>query len=220
MKIRTFSQAELERKYQLFVSNLKPQKLSKENPEAANLIHKLFLDLEEARYSQMVFDGLATVFDYGEYTQLYITIPPESEFIVKAPNSEQDTIASYVAELLSNGTLKIASVIEPNTSRECLLEQYLSESHHVLIKTKTFNVVKKKDTWILADKKATMPEEYAPYIVKAAQSVYDTNRKAKKQTVELRLLYLESQIMKVWHVQKDMNTTKTNYINLKNDWLD
>ena len=111
-------QAELERKYQKFVSNLKPQKLSKDNPEAANLIHKLFLDLEEARYSQMVFDGLTTVLDY---TQLYITIPPESEFIIKAPNSEHDTIASYVAELLSNGTLKIASVIEPNTSRECLL---------------------------------------------------------------------------------------------------
>ena len=209
--------AELERKYQQFVNNLKPQKLSKENPGAANLIHKLFLNLEESRYSQMVFDGRTTVSDY---TQLYITIPPESEFIVKAPNSEQDTIASYVAELLSNGTLKIASVIEPNTSRECLLEQYLSESHHVLIKTKTFNVVKKKDTWILADKKATMPEEYAPYIVKAAQSVYDTNRKAKKQTVELRLLYVENRIMKVWHVQKDMNTTETHYVNLKNDWLD
>lgn len=209
--------AELERKYQQFVSNLKPQKLSKENPEAANLIHKLFLDLEESRYSQMVFDGKTIVSDY---TQLHITIPPESDFLVKAPNSEQDTIASYVAELLGNGTLKIASVIEPNTSRECLLEQYFSESYHVHIKTQTFNVVKKKDSWILADKKATMPEEYAPYIKKAAQGVYDTNRKVKKQTVELRLLYVESQIMKVWHVQKDMNTTKTNYINLKNDWLD
>lgn len=209
--------AELERKYQQFVSNLKPQKLSKENPEAANLIHKLFLDLEESRYSQMVFDGKTIVSDY---TQLHITIPPESDFLVKAPNSEQDTIASYVAELLGNGTLKIASVIEPNTSRECLLEQYFSESYHVHIKTQTFNVVKKKDSWILADKKATMPEEYAPYIKKAAQGVYDTNRKVKKQTVELRLLYVESQIMKVWHVQKDMHTTKTNYINLKNDWLD
>lgn len=209
--------AELERKYQQFVSNLKPQKLSKENPEAANLIHKLFLDLEESRYSQMVFDGRTIVSDY---TQLHITIPPESDFLVKAPNSEQDTIASYVAELLGNGTLKIASVIEPNTSRECLLEQYFSESYHVHIKTQTFNVIKKKDSWILADKKAIMPEEYAPYIKKAAQGVYDTNRKAKKQTVELRLLYVESQIMKVWHVQKDMNTTKTNYINLKNDWLD
>lgn len=209
--------AELERKYQQFVSNLKPQKLSKENPEAANLIHKLFLDLEESRYTQMVFDGLTTVFDY---TQIYITIPPEREFIVKAPNSEQDTIASYVAELLGNGILKIASVIEPNTSRECLLEQYFSESYNVQIKTQTFNVVKKKDSWILADKKATMPEEYASYIKKAAQGVYDTNRKAKKQTVELRLLYVESRIMKIWHVQKDMNTTKNKYINLKNDWLD
>ena len=210
-------QAELERKYQKFVSNLKPQKLSKDNPEAANLIHKLFLDLEEARYSQMVFDDLTTVFDY---TQLYITIPPESEFIVKAPNSEHDTIASYVAELLSNGTLKITSVIEPNTSRECLLEQYFSESYNVQIKTQTFDVVKKKDTWILADKKATMPEEYAPYIKKAAQGVYDANRKAKQQTIELRLLYVENRIMKIWHVQKDMNTTETNYVNLKNDWLD
>ena len=209
--------AELERKYQQFVSNLKPQKLSKENPEAANLIHNFFLDLEEARYSQMVFEGITSLSDY---TQLHITLPPESEILVKAPNSEQDTIASYVAELIGNGILKIASVIEPNTSRECLLEQYFSENYHVHIKTQTFNVVKKKDSWILADKKATMPEEYAPYIKKAAQGVYDVNRKAKKQTVELRLLYVDNKIMKVWHVQKDMNTTKTKYINLKNDWLD
>ena len=45
-------------------------------------------------------------------------------------------------------------------------------------------------------------------------------RKAKKQIVELRLLYVENRIMKIWHVQKDMNTTVTNYVNLKNDWLD
>lgn len=209
--------AELERKYQQFVSNLKPQKLSKENPEAANLIHKLFLDLEESRYSQMVFDGRTIVSDY---TQLHITIPPESEILVKAPNSEQDTIASYVAELLGNGILKIASVIEPNTSRECLLEQYFSENYHVHIKTQTFNVVKKKDSWILADKKATMPEEYAPYIKKAAQGVYDANRKAKKQTIELRLLYVDNKIMKVWHVQRDINASSSNKYNcLKDDWL-
>ena len=209
--------AELERKYQQFVNNLKPQKLSKENPEAANLIHKLFLNLEESRYSQMVFDGRTTVSDY---TQLYITIPPESEILVKAPNSEQDTIASYVAELVGNGILKIASVIEPNTSRECLLEQYFSENYHVHIKTQTFNVVKKKDSWILADKKATMPEEYAPYIKKAAQGVYDANRKAKKQTIELRLLYVDNKIMKVWHVQRDINASSSNKYNcLKDDWL-
>ena len=209
--------AELERKYQQFVSNLKPQKLSKENPEAANLIHKLFLDLEESRYSQMVFDGRTIVSDY---TQLHITIPPESEILVKAPNSEQDTIASYVAELLGNGILKIASVIEPNTSRECLLEQYFSENYHVHIKTQTFNVVKKKDSWILANKKATMPEEYAPYIKKAAQGVYDANRKAKKQTIELRLLYVDNKIMKVWHVQRDINASSSNKYNcLKDDWL-
>lgn len=209
--------AELERKYQQFVNNLKPQKLSKENPEAANLIHKLFLNLEESRYSQMVFDGRTTVSDY---TQLYITIPPESEILVKAPNSEQDTIASYVAELLGNGILKIASVIEPNTSRECLLEQYFSENYHVHIKTQTFNVVKKKDSWILADKKATMPEEYAPYIKKAAQGVYDANRKAKKPTIELRLLYVDNKIMKVWHVQRDINASSSNKYNcLKDDWL-
>ena len=209
--------AELERRYQQFVNNLKPQKLSKENPEAANLIHKLFLNLEESRYSQMVFDGRTTVSDY---TQLYITIPPESEILVKAPNSEQDTIASYVAELLGNGILKIASVIEPNTSRECLLEQYFSENYHVHIKTQTFNVVKKKDSWILADKKATMPEEYAPYIKKAAQGVYDANRKAKKQTIELRLLYVDNKIMKVWHVQRDINASSSNKYNcLKDDWL-
>ena len=209
--------AELERRYQQFVNNLKPQKLSKENPEAANLIHKLFLNLEESRYSQMVFDGRTTVSDY---TQLYITIPPESEILVKAPNSEQDTIASYVAELLGNGILKIASVIEPNTSRECLLEQYFSENYHVHIKTQTFDVVKKKDSWILADKKATMPEEYAPYIKKAAQGVYDANRKAKKQTIELRLLYVDNKIMKVWHVQRDINASSSNKYNcLKDDWL-
>lgn len=210
-------QAELERKYQQFVSNLKPQKLSKENPEAANLIHNFFLDLEEARYSQMVFEGITSLSDY---TQLHITLPPESEFIVNSTHSEQDTIASYVAELLSNGTLKIASVIEPNTSRECLLEQYFSKSYNIYIKTQTFNVIKKKDSWILADKKATMSEEYAPYIKKAAQGVYDVNRKAKKQTVELRLLYVDNKIMKVWHVQRDINNSSSNKYNcLKDDWL-
>ena len=208
--------AELERKYQQFVSNLKPQKLSKENPEAANLIHNFFLDLEEARYSQMVFEGITSLSDY---TQLHITLPPESEFIVNSTLSEQDTIASYVAELLSNGTLKIASVIEPNTSRECLLEQYFSKSYNIYIKTQTFNVIKKKDSWILADKKATMSEEYAPYIKKAAQGVYDVNRKAKKQTVELRLLYVDNKIMKVWHVQRDIDNSSSNKYNcLKDDW--
>ena len=129
--------AELERKYQQFVSNLKPQKLSKENPEAANLIHNFFLDLEEARYSQMVFEGITSLSDY---TQLHITLPPESEFIVNSTLSEQDTIASYVAELLSNGTLKIASVIEPNTSRECLLEQYFSKSYNIYISINIINI--------------------------------------------------------------------------------
>ena len=125
-----------------------------------------------------------------------------------------------MAELLGNGILKIASVIEPNTSRECLLEQYFSENYHVHIKTQTFNVVKKKDSWILADKKATMPEEYAPYIKKAAQGVYDANRKAKKQTIELRLLYVDNKIMKVWHVQRDINASSSNKYNcLKDDWL-
>lgn len=209
--------AELERKYQQFVSNLEPQKLSKENPEAANLIHKLFLDLEESRYTQMVLNDMLKL---EEKTELYVSIPPESEFYIEVPDGEKDTVASLISDLLVKGILKIATVTEPNTQRTCSLEQYLSESYSVQVETLTFDVVKTKDSWRLADKKATMPEEYAPYIKKAAQGVYDTNRKVKKQTVELRLLYVENQIMKVWHVQKDMNTTKTNYINLKNDWLD
>lgn len=211
--------AELERKYQQFVSNLEPQKLSKENPEAANLIHKLFLDLEEARYTQMVLNDMLKL---EEKTELYVSIPPdtESEFYVEVPDGEIDTVASLISDLLVKGILKIATVTEPNTQRTCSLEQYLSESYSVQVETLTFDVVKTKDSWRLADKKATMPEEYAPYIKKAAQGVYDANRKAKKQTIELRLLYVDNKIMKVWHVQKDMNTTKTNYINLKNDWLD
>lgn len=211
--------AELERKYQQFVSNLEPQKLSKENPDAANLIHKLFLDLEEARYTQMVLNDMLKL---EEKTELYVSIPPdtESEFYVEVPDGEIDTVASLISDLWFKGILKIATVTEPNTQRTCSLEQYLSESYSVQVETLTFDVVKTKDSWILADKKATMPEEYAPYIKKAAQGVYDVNRKAKKQTVELRLLYVDNKIMKVWHVQKDMNTTKTNYINLKNDWLD
>ena len=209
--------AELERKYQQFVSHLKPQKLSKENPEAANLIHKLFLDLEESRYTQMVLNDMLKL---EEKTELYVSIPPESEFYVEVPDGEKDTVASLISDLLVKGILKIATVTEPNTQRTCSLEQYLSESYSVQVETLTFDVVKTKDSWRLADKKATMPEEYAPYIKKAAQGVYDANRKAKKQTIELRLLYVDNKIMKVWHVQKDMNTTKTNYINLKNDWLD
>ena len=209
--------AELERKYQQFVSNLKPQKLSRENPEAANLIHKLFLDLEESRYTQMVLNDMLKL---EEKTELYVSIPPESEFYVEVPDGEKDTVASLISDLLVKGILKIATVTEPNTQRTCSLEQYLSESYSVQVETLTFDVVKTKDSWRLADKKATMPEEYAPYIKKAAQGVYDANRKAKKQTIELRLLYVDNKIMKVWHVQKDMNTTKTNYINLKNDWLD
>lgn len=211
--------AELERKYQQFVSNLKPQKLSKENPDAANLIHKLFLDLEEARYTQMVLNDMLKL---EEKTELYVSIPPdtESEFYVEVPDGEIDTVASLISDLLVKGILKIATVTEPNTQRTCSLEQYLSESYSVQVETLTFDVVKTKDSWRLADKKATMPEEYAPYIKKAAQGVFDANRKAKKQTIELRLLYVESRIMKVWHVQKDMNTTETHYVNLKNDWLD
>lgn len=209
--------AELERKYQQFVSNLKPQKLSKENPEAANLIHKLFLDLEESRYTQMVLNDMLKL---EEKTELYVSITPESEFYVEVPDGEIDTVASLISDLLRKDILKIATVTEPNTQRTCSLEQYLSESYSVQVETLTFDVVKTKDSWRLADKKAVMPRDYATYIKQAAQNVYDTNKKAKKQTVELRLLYADNKIMKVWHVQKDMNTTKNKYINLKNDWLD
>ena len=208
--------AELERKYQQFVSNLKPQKLSKENPEAANLIHKLFLDLEEERYTQMVLNDMLKL---EEKTELYVSIPPESEFYVEVPDGEKDTVASLISDLLVKGILKIATVTEPNTQRTCSLEQYLSESYSVQVETLTFDVVKTKDSWRLADKKAVMPHDYATYIKQAAQNVYDTNKKAKKQTVELRKLRIinnngwDNARIKIWHVQKDIaNPDKNKYV--------
>ncbi|MBQ8832891.1 MAG: hypothetical protein IJ000_05315 [Paludibacteraceae bacterium] len=208
--------AELERKYQQFVSNLKPQKLSKENPEAANLIHKLFLDLEEERYTQMVLNDMLKL---EEKTKLYVSIPPESEFYVEVPDGEKDTVASLISDLLVKGILKIATVTEPNTQRTCSLEQYLSESYSVQVETLTFDVVKTKDSWRLADKKAVMPHDYATYIKQAAQNVYDTNKKAKKQTVELRKLRIinnngwDNARIKIWHVQKDIaNPDKNKYV--------
>lgn len=208
--------AELERKYQQFVSNLKPQKLSKENPEAANLIHKLFLDLEEERYTQMVLNDMLKL---EEKTELYVSIPPESEFYVEVPDGEKDTVASLISDLLVKGILKIATVTEPNTQRTCSLEQYLSESYSVQVETLTFDVVKTKDSWRLADKKAVMPRDYATYIKQAAQNVYDTNKKAKKQTVELRKLRIinnndwDNARIKIWHVQKDIaNPDKNKYV--------
>ena len=208
--------AELERKYQQFVSNLQPQKLSKENPEAANLIHKLFLDLEESRYTQMVLNDMLKL---EEKTKLYVSIPPESEFYVEVPDGEKDTVASLISDLLVKGILKIATVTEPNTQRTCSLEQYLSESYSVQVETLTFDVVKTKDSWRLADKKAVMPHDYATYIKQAAQNVYDTNKKAKKQTVELRKLRIinnngwDNARIKIWHVQKDIaNPDKNKYV--------
>lgn len=208
--------AELERKYQQFVSNLKPQKLSKENPEAANLIHKLFLDLEESRYTQMVLNDMLKL---EEKTELYVSIPPESQFYVEVPDGEKDTVASLISDLLVKGILKIATVTEPNTQRTCSLEQYLSESYSVQVETLTFDVVKTKDSWRLADKKAVMPRDYATYIKQAAQNVYDTNKKAKKQTVELRKLRIinnngwDNARIKIWHVQKDIaNPDKNKYV--------
>ena len=208
--------AELERKYQQFVSNLKPQKLSRENPEAANLIHKLFLDLEESRYTQMVLNDMLKL---EEKTELYVSIPPESEFYVEVPDGEKDTVASLISDLLVKGILKIATVTEPNTQRTCSLEQYLSESYSVQVETLTFDVVKTKDSWRLADKKAVMPHDYATYIKQAAQNVYDTNKKAKKQTVELRKLRIinnndwDNARIKIWHVQKDIaNPDKNKYV--------
>ncbi|MBO5362024.1 MAG: hypothetical protein J6A35_03610 [Paludibacteraceae bacterium] len=208
--------AELERKYQQFVSNLKPQKLSKENPEAANLIHKLFLDLEESRYTQMILNDMLKL---EEKTKLYVSIPPESEFYVEVPDGEKDTVASLISDLLVKGILKIATVTEPNTQRTCSLEQYLSESYSVQVETLTFDVVKTKDSWRLADKKAVMPRDYATYIKQAAQNVYDTNKKAKKQTVELRKLRIinnngwDNARIKIWHVQKDIaNPDKNKYV--------
>ena len=208
--------AELERKYQQFVSNLQPQKLSKENPEAANLIHKLFLDLEESRYTQMVLNDMLKL---EEKTKLYVSIPPESEFYVEVPDGEKDTVASLISDLLVKGILKIATVTEPNTQRTCSLEQYLSESYSVQVETLTFDVVKTKDSWRLADKKAVMPRDYATYIKQAAQNVYDTNKKAKKQTVELRKLRIinnndwDNARIKIWHVQKNIaNPDKNKYV--------
>ena len=207
---------ELEKKYQKFVQNLKPQKLSVANENASKSITELFLNLEEERYTQMVLNDMLKL---EEKTELYVSIPPESEFYVEVPDGEKDTVASLISDLLVKGILKIATVTEPNTQRTCSLEQYLSESYSVQIETLTFDVVKTKDSWRLADKKAVMPRDYATYIKQAAQNIYDTNKKAKKQTVELRKLRIinnngwDNARIKIWHVQKDIaNPDKNKYV--------
>jgi hypothetical protein len=183
---------------------------------ASKSITELFLNLEEERYTQMVLNDMLKL---EEKTELYVSIPPESEFYVEVPDGEKDTVASLISDLLVKGILKIATVTEPNTQRTCSLEQYLSESYSVQIETLTFDVVKTKDSWRLADKKAVMPRDYATYIKQAAQNVYDTNKKAKKQTVELRKLRIinnngwDNARIKIWHVQKDIaNPDKNKYV--------
>jgi hypothetical protein len=216
LKEEARKKAELEKKYQKFVQNLKPQKLSVANENASKSITELFLNLEEERYTQMVLNDMLKL---EEKTELYVSIPPESEFYVEVPDGEKDTVASLISDLLVKGILKIATVTEPNTQRTCSLEQYLSESYSVQIETLTFDVVKTKDSWRLADKKAVMPRDYATYIKQAAQNVYDTNKKAKKQTVELRKLRIinnndwDNARIKIWHVQKDIaNPDKNKYV--------
>lgn len=216
LKEEARKKAELEKKYQKFVQNLKPQKLSVANENASKSITELFLNLEEERYTQMVLNDMLKL---EEKTELYVSIPPESEFYVEVPDGEKDTVASLISDLLVKGILKIATVTEPNTQRTCSLEQYLSESYSVQVETLTFDVVKTKDSWRLADKKAVMPRDYATYIKQAAQNVYDTNKKAKKQTVELRKLRIinnndwDNARIKIWHVQKDIaNPDKNKYV--------
>ena len=192
LKEEARKKAELEKKYQKFVQNLKPQKLSVANENASKSITELFLNLEEERYTQMVLNDMLKL---EEKTELYVSIPPESEFYVEVPDGEKDTVASLISDLLVKGILKIATVTEPNTQRTCSLEQYLSESYSVQVETLTFDVVKTKDSWRLADKKA------------------------KKQTVELRKLRIinnngwDNARIKIWHVQKDIaNPDKNKYV--------
>ena len=199
--------ARKEKQYQEFVRNLKPQSLEKSNKEAASKIESFFLQLEQQRYEKMIREGLSK---WSGYSELYIEFPTESELHIEAPEDEKDTIASFISDLMRTNILQLpVFVTEPATGRKCEVLQFLKIKKYVNVVSYTFDVVKQKDSWRMANKKESLPADLAAYIIQAANNVYATNRKAKKQQVNLRTMNMVDGGFKVWHVETDPTNPKS-----------
>lgn len=199
--------ARKEKQYQEFVRNLKPQSLEKSNKEAASKIESFFLQLEQQRYEKMIREGLSK---WSGYSELYIEFPTESELHIEAPEEEKDTIASFISDLIRSNILQLpVFVTEPATGRKCEVLQFLKIKKYVNVVSYSFDVVKQKDSWRMANKKESMPAGLATYIIQAANNVYAINRKAKKQQVNLRTMNMVDGVFKVWHVENDPTNPKS-----------
>lgn len=199
--------ARKEKQYQEFVRNLKPQSLEKSNNEAASKIESFFLQLEQQRYERMIRKGL---YKWSGYSELYIEFPTESELHIKAPEEEKDTIVSFISDLIRSNMLQLpVFVTEPATGRKCEVLQFLKIKKYVNVVSYSFDVVKQKDSWRMANKKESMPAGLATYIIQAANNVYAINRKAKKQQVNLRTMNMVDGVFKVWHVENDPTNPKS-----------
>lgn len=199
--------ARKEKQYQEFVRNLKPQSLEKSNKEAASKIESFFLQLEQQRYEKLIREGLSK---WSGYSELYIEFPTESEMYIEAPEDEKDTIASFISDLMRTNILQLpVFVTEPATGRKCEVLQFLKIKKYVNVVSYTFGVVKQKDSWRMANKKESLPADLAAYIIQAANNVYATNRKAKKQQVNLRTMNMVDGGFKVWHVETDPTNPKS-----------
>ena len=199
--------ARKEKQYQEFVRNLKPQSLEKSNKEAASKIESFFLQLEQQRYEKLIREGLSK---WSGYSELYIEFPTESELHIEAPEDEKDTIASFISDLMRTNILQLpVFVTEPATGRKCEVLQFLKIKKYVNVVSYTFDVVKQKDSWRMANKKESMPAGLATYIIQAANNVYAINRKAKKQQVNLRTMNMVDGGFKVWHVETDPTNPKS-----------
>lgn len=206
-----------EKIYNEFVANLKPQCLSIANRAASDSISKLFRKMEEIRYVNQIEAGQynslihSELSNADEQTKLYVDFPIESELFVDAPEEEKDTIISYILNLSRNGILQDAYVIEPTTKRKCEVGEWMSTSIDVHIERLSFDVVKNKDTWKMADKKAVMPQAYSSYIIQVANNVLANNKKAKKQKVDLMILKFNNELKGIWHIQ--VNPTNNSFFN-------
>ena len=210
--------AKEEKNYNEFVANLKPQRLSIANHAAFDSISKLFGDLEKIRYANQIETGvynsliLSDLSGADEQTKLYVDFPLESELFVDAPEEERDTIISYILNLMRDGIIQDAYVTEPTTKRKCAVGQWLSTSIDVNIERLSFDVVRSKDTWKMADKKAIMSQAYSSYIIQAANNVLANNKKAKKQKVDLMILKFNNEQKGIWHIQVNpANNSSFNY---------
>ncbi|MCQ2347782.1 MAG: hypothetical protein MJZ65_01170 [Paludibacteraceae bacterium] len=210
--------AKEEKIYNEFVANLKPQRLDIANRAASDSISKLFRKIEEIRYANKIETGqYNSLIQYSELsstdeqTKLYADFPLESELFVDAPEEEKDTIISYILNLMREGIIQDAYVTEPTTKRKCAVGQWMSTSIDVNIERLSFDVVRSKDTWKMADKKAIMPQEYSSYIIQAANNVLANNKKAKKQKVDLMILKFNNEQKGIWHIQ--VNPTNNSFFN-------